>query len=165
MKRRTLLKMGALSAGAAVTQHSGLQGLAAQSGIKEPPVQRVLLVTKCHLDVGFSMTQAKVIRKYFDVFYPQAIATAAATRVSGHDRYIWTTGSWLLYEYLEQASTSDRRTMDGAIASGDIVWHALPFNWQTEMLDRSLIEGGLSFSAELDRRYGHATTGAMIPRE
>ena len=154
--------MGALSAGAAVTQRSGLQSLAAQSGTLQPPVQRVLLVTKCHLDVGFSMTQAKVIRKYFDVYYPQAIATAAATRARGHDRYIWTTGSWLLYEYLEQASASDRKTMDGAIAAGDIVWHALPFNWQTEMLDRSLIEGGLSFSAELDRRYGHTTTGAKM---
>ena len=75
---------------------------------------------------------------------------------------MWTTGSWLLYEYLEQASAADRKTMEEAIARGDIAWHALPFTWQTEMMSPSLIEGSLAFSRDLDRRFGKITTGAKM---
>lgn len=125
-------------------------------------VKRVFVVFKCHLDIGFTDTQANVIRTYFDHFYPQALGTAAAVRAAGQDRYVWTTGSWLLYQYLEQASPADRKKMEGAIAAGDIAWHALPFSWQTELLDCTMIEGCLGFSQELDRRFGRKTVGAKM---
>lgn len=108
------------------------------------------------------MTQAKVMRQYFDVYYPAAMKTAALLRNTGDDRYTWTTGSWLLYEYLEQATALQRKEMEQAIAAGDITWHALPFSWQTEMLDRSMIAGALGFSADLDRRFGHKTIAAKM---
>ncbi|GAC1361871.1 MAG: hypothetical protein NVSMB3_10130 [Acidobacteriaceae bacterium] len=152
--------MGALSAGAAVTRSSLLGAMAPEGEAR--PVKRVLLVTKCHLDVGFTMTQAKVMRRYFDVYYPAAMKTAADLRRAGGDRYVWTTGSWLLYEYLEQASTAQRREMEEAVAAGDITWHALPFSWQTEMLDRSMIEGALGISERMDARFGHKTIGAKM---
>jgi hypothetical protein len=75
---------------------------------------------------------------------------------------VWTTGSWLLYEYLEQASPAERKTMEQAIARRDIAWHALPFTWQTEMLSQSMIEGSLAISQSLDRRFGVVTTGAKM---
>ena len=102
------------------------------------------------------------MQKYFDVYYPQAIETGAALRRAGADHYTWTTGSWLLYEYLEQATAEQRRAMEQAIAAGDISWHALPFSWQTEMLDRSMIEGALGLSRSLDARFGHKTIAAKM---
>ena len=155
MQRRTLLKTAALTAAAASLDSLGF----AQS---QRTVTRVLLIAKCHLDVGFTMTQQKVIRQYFDVYYPAALETTARLRAAGSDRYTWSTGSWLLYEYLEQASPSQRHTMEQAIASGDIAWHALPFSWQTEMLDRSMIDGALSFSRTLDQRFGRKTIAAKM---
>lgn len=125
-------------------------------------VRRVLAIFKCHLDVGFTDTQAKVIEQYFTQYFPQAIQTAASLRANGDDRYVWTTGSWLLYEYLEQANSEARRKMEQAIAAGDIAWHALPFNWQTEMIDESMIEGCLGFSRSLDQRFGRKTIGAKM---
>jgi len=126
------------------------------------PVKRVLIVFKCHLDVGFTQTQAQVMRKYFNEYYPAAMARALEMRAAGSDRYIWTTGSWLLYEYLDQATPEQRKAMEVAIHAGDITWHALPFSWQTEMLDRSMIAGALGFSADLDARFGHKTIGAKM---
>jgi len=120
---------------------------------------------KCHLDVGFIDTQAAVIRKYFTQFYPQAITIAEKMRAASTDgqaQYVWTTGSWLLYRYLEQANVQYRKRMEDAIARGDIAWHALPFTWQTELLDRSTIAGCLGFSQTLDRRFGRTTTGAKM---
>jgi hypothetical protein len=125
-------------------------------------VKRVLVVFKCHLDVGFVDTQAAIIRKYFDQHYPRAIALAATMRDAGSDRYVWTTGSWLLYSYLQQATPEQMRQMEQAIARGDIAWHALPFTWQSELLDRSAITGCIGFSKALDKRFDRKTTGAKM---
>jgi hypothetical protein len=125
-------------------------------------VKRVLVVFKCHLDVGFVDTQAAIIRRYFDEFYPQAVAVASRMRATGADRYVWTTGSWLLYSYLKQASTAQTGQMEAAIMRGDIAWHALPFTWQSELLDRSAIIGCVGFSKALDKRFGRRTSGAKM---
>ena len=132
------------------------------AGQPDPQIKRVLVMFKCHFDAGFINTQAAVVNKYFAEYFPRAIQVAEELRNSGNERYVWTTGSWLLYEYLEQASTSDRKRMEQAIADGDIAWHALPFNWQTEMLDRSMIDGSFALSQALDKRFGHTTTGAKM---
>ncbi len=161
MQRRELLRLAALAAGATAARRAFGQAPSAPPSVN-PDIRRVLVVFKCHLDVGFTDTQANVMRKYFDVYYPQAIQTAAALRQAGGDRYTWTTGSWLLYEYLEQASPEQRRGMEQAIAAGDIAWHALPFSWQTEMLDPSMIEGALGLSRSLDARFGRKTIGAKM---
>lgn len=161
MQRRDLLKFAALTAGATAAKRA-LGTPLYPVDTPNTHVRRVLVAFKCHLDVGFTDTQANVMKKYFDVYYPQAIETGAALRRAGGDRYTWTTGSWLLYEYLEQATAEQRRTMEQAIAAGDISWHALPFSWQTEMLDRSMIEGALGFSRSLDARFGHKTIGAKM---
>jgi len=127
----------------------------------DPDVRRVLVMFKCHFDAGFMDTQARVIARYFEDYFPQAVATAAQMRGTMCP-YIWTTGSWLLFEYLEQASSADRRRMEGAIAQGEIAWHALPFNWQTEFIDESMIAGSFAFCDSLDRRFGTKTTGAKM---
>jgi hypothetical protein len=108
-------------------------GLAQGKFAGDEQVEQVLVMFKCHLDVGFVDTQAAVIRKYFTRFYPQAIAIAESTRADGQPQFVWTTGSWLLYRYLEQANAQDRKRMEDAIARGDIAWHALPFTWQTDI--------------------------------
>ena len=162
MKRRDFVKaMTALGTGLLLRPGSQLC-LHAQPIQPDPAVKRVLVMFKCHFDAGFIDTQAAVVHKYFTQYFPQAIEVARALNSSGKRRYVWTTGSWLLFEYLEQASPADRKTMEQAIARGDIAWHALPFTWQTELLSRSMIEGSLALSQSLDRRFGVVTTGAKM---
>jgi hypothetical protein len=128
----------------------------------DPSVKRVLVMFKCHFDAGFVDTQTAVVHKYFKEYFPQAIDLASQLRQSGNHRYVWTTGSWLLYEYLEQATPAERASMEKAISAGDIAWHALPFSWQTELMDPSLISGAIGLSQSLDRRFGRITTGAKM---
>jgi len=125
-------------------------------------VKRVLVMFKCHFDAGFVDTQYNVVHKYFSQYFPKAIEVARTANAGGKRRYVWTTGSWLLFEYLEQASAIERKTMEEAIGRGDIAWHTLPFTWQTEMLDQSMIEGSLALSKRLDQRFGKVTTGAKM---
>ena len=76
----------------------------------DPQVKRVLVVFKCHFDAGFIDTQANVVHSYFNEYFPHAIEVARAANATGKRRYVWTTGSWLLFEYLDQASPADRKT-------------------------------------------------------
>ncbi len=163
MRRRNFVG-NLLAAGAfrALAPDGAPASQASESPQPDSAVKRVLVMFKCHLDVGFIDTQANVVRKYFDRYFPLAIQTAAAMRRAGSDRYIWTTGSWLIYQYLEKAAEPQRQRMEQAIRSGDIAWHALPFSWQTELMDRSLIAGGLGFAQSLDRRFQQTTTGAKM---
>ena len=165
MQRREFVKSSVFTLGSALLARP-LAALSPQAlappAPPNPAINRVLVMFKCHFDAGFIDTQAHVVRRYFAEYFPQAIRTAQQMRQAGSDHYVWTTGSWLLYEYLEQAEAEDRRRMEQAISDGDIAWHALPFSWQTEMMDRSLISGSLSLSHSLDRRFGRATTGAKM---
>src|ERR1035441_2796783 len=117
---------------------------------------------KCHFDAGFIDTQTNVVHRYFNEYFPHAVELTEKSRQPGANRYVWTTGSWLLYEYLEQASSADRARMEQAIAKGDIAWHAIPFTWQSEMLDPSMISAGIEISKTLDHRFGRTTTGAKM---
>ncbi len=128
----------------------------------DPQVKRVLAMFMCHFDAGFLNTQAAIIDLYFHDYFPRAIQIAEEMRRSGPSRYVWTTGSWLLYEYLEQATTAERKRMDQAILRGDIAWFALPFNWETELMDTSQISASIGLSKALDKRFGRVTTGAKM---
>ena len=134
----------------------------AQEPAPSPEIKRVYVMFKCHFDAGFIDTQANVVHRYFNEFFPKAIETAEQLRRSGSQRYVWTTGSWLLYEYLEQANAEQRAKMEQAIHRGDIAWHALPFSWQTELMAPSLISGALAISQSLDNRFGRKTSGAKM---
>jgi hypothetical protein len=165
MKRREFIKSAALVTVAVAAVARNASSTTAQSLVStsiDSDVKRVLLVFKCHLDVGFTDTQANVTHKYFKQYYPEAMQTAAKLRAAGSEQYVWTTAAWLLYEYLEQANSDERRRMEQAISAGDIAWHALPFSWQTEMLDRSMIEGCLGFSQSLDARFGRKTIAGKM---
>ncbi|HZL49810.1 MAG TPA: DUF5054 domain-containing protein [Terracidiphilus sp.] len=162
MKRREFVKTMSVAGAGLLLQGRSPFVLRAEETKPDAEVKRVLVMFKCHFDAGFIDTQYNVVHKYFNQYFPHAIEIARAANAGGKRRYVWTTGSWLLFEYLEQASTADRKTMEEAIARGDIAWHALPFTWQTEMMDQSMIEGGLALSKSLDKRFGKVTTGAKM---
>jgi len=162
MKRRDFVKTMAAVGTGLLLQPSSRFSLHAQQAQPDPAVKRVLVMFKCHFDAGFIDTQAAVLHKYYSQYFPNAIDVARSQNVQGRRRYVWTTGSWLLFEYLEQARPAARKEMEQAIARGDIAWHAVPFTWQTEMLSQSMIEGSLALSQSLDRRFGKVTTGAKM---
>lgn len=159
MNRREFLKAGSVIS---------IQPLAAHADVwaMDPPsqiVKTVYVMTKCHLDVGFTNTERYVLSTYFQDYLPRAIDMAESFRnAQGEERYVWTIASWMLYQYLEQASSVERKRMEAAIQSGDIAWHAMPFTWETEMLDRSLVESSLKISARLDQRFGKKTIAGKL---
>ena len=129
--------------------------------LRDRTLKRIHVIFKTHLDVGFTDLAANVAATYFDRYIPTALDLAQALRREGNqNRFIWTTGSWLIYEYLERASNPNRDRLEKAIVDGDIAWHGLPFTVYSELMDVDLFRFGLSLSQELDRRYGKVTIAA-----
>lgn len=121
------------------------------------------LIFKTHLDIGFTDFAANVVARYFDDYIPRAIAVADELRArGGPERFRWTTGAWLIAEYLERAAPADQARMERAIRAGDILWHALPCTFHSELMDAELFSFGLGLAAGLDRRFGRRTIAAKM---
>ncbi|MFC4599560.1 DUF5054 domain-containing protein [Cohnella hongkongensis] len=126
-------------------------------------IERVHVVFKTHLDIGFTRLAARVAKQYREEYIPKAIALAEQLeKEGGQARFVWTTGSWLIRHYLDSASEKERERMERAIALGHIAWHGLPFTTHTELMDEELFRFGLSIGGELDARYGKTTISAKM---
>ncbi len=137
--------------------------LSGERPLAEPAVERVHVIFKTHLDIGFTDRVARVIQTYFERFIPAVLSLSEQiARDHRQDRYIWTTGSWLIYRYLEEASRTNRKRMERAIEAGDFVWHGLPFSTHTELIDGSLFRLATMYSARLDQRFHRNTLAAKM---
>ena len=123
-------------------------------------VQRIHVVFKTHFDLGFTDFAAHVVDRYVGTFLPRAMDAARRSREGGQQRFVWTVGSWLVYECLEHGSPRFRAELERAIADGDITWTAAPFTPHSELMGRDLFVLGLSLSKRLDERFGTSTIAA-----
>lgn len=126
--------------------------------------KRVHLVFKTHLDIGFTDHAEKVRRQYHERFIPQAIETGAHFYAENPEepKFIWTTGAWLIWDHLNSRSPAEVAALEQAIERGLICWHGLPFTTHTELMSPDLFRAGLSYSQELDRRFGKQTIAAKM---
>lgn len=126
-------------------------------------IKKVLVIYKTHLDIGFTDLARNVIEGYKNNYIPGALKTAADLRERNSTaQFKWTTGSWLIREYLETMPEDKVKEFDEAVRRGDICWHALPFTTHTELMTESLFRHGLSISKELDERFGKKTIAAKM---
>jgi len=122
-------------------------------------MKKIIVIFKTHLDVGYTELAETVVKRYNTEFIPNAIK-AAEELCDRNEGFVWTTGSWLLHQYLESASKQDAEHCRSAIKAGWLRWHALPFTMHSEAANAELFEYGLSLSKELDAEFGLNTIGA-----
>ena len=126
-------------------------------------VDKVVLIFKTHLDIGYTDFSFNVEKKYLEKFIPKAIETAQLLREQGgEERYVWTVGAWLIDSYLKHSSSEDCTMLEDAIRRGDIHWNAFPYTIESEAADRTLLSSMLELSADLDRRFGTHTVAAKM---
>jgi len=108
-------------------------------------IKKVLVLFKTHLDIGFTDFSANVVKTYMESFIPNSVRVAKELRESGEDaRLVWTTGSWLIHEYLRTHEGPDGDEVRNAIKNGDVRWHGLPFTTHTELMSKGLFEYGIA---------------------
>ena len=126
-------------------------------------IKKVYLIFKTHLDIGYTELSSVVERQYIREFIPKTLELIDRLKSEqAEERYVWTTGSWLVWEYLKQAPPEAVKKFETAISQGDIVWNGVPYTVQSEMMSKDLFVTCLKLSQELDRRFGEKTMSAKM---
>ncbi len=125
-------------------------------------IQKVQVVFKTHLDVGYTDLSSVILRKYVEEYIPHAIGVAETLNQNGEKKFIWTVGSFLIDYFFHHASKEQCLRLEKAICEGMISWHGCALTTHTELMDRTLLDFSLSLSEELDRRFGKKTIGAKM---
>jgi len=123
-------------------------------------VNEILIIFKTHLDLGFTDLASTIHEKYIKEYIPAALRVSKELEQQGDERFVWTMGSWMINEYLDNADADGVREMEAAIHDNRISWHALPFTTHTELMDMPLFEYGLGISKSLDSRFNKTTIAA-----
>ena len=123
-------------------------------------MKKVIVVSKTHLDLGFTDYAENIKEKYIHSFIPEAIDLAEKVNTNDKKYFIWTTGSWILKEALKNPIQKEKLTK--AIKNGNIVPHAMPFTTHTELLDEDSLNYGLSLVNDLDDIRGRKTISAKM---
>ena len=126
-------------------------------------MKKILVLFKTHLDVGFTDFSRSVIRRYNEEFIPRSLGVARELARRGvAEGFTWTTGSYLIHQYLQQADGKSRAAMEEAIRNKWIRWHGLPTTTHSEVADKNLFNYGLSLSRRMDEAYGVHTIAAKM---
>lgn len=123
-------------------------------------IKRVHVVYKTHLDLGFTALAEDVLHQYRTEFIPRALDTAEKLNRDGCRKFIWTTGSWLIQDYLTHMPADEVARMEAAVRRGDITWHGLAYTTYSELMDDVLLRYNLSISRKLCERFGKHVVAA-----
>lgn len=125
-------------------------------------MKKVVVVSKTHLDLGFTDFARNIKEKYINEFIPNAISIAKEVNNGNSKKFVWTTGSWILCEAIKHSNAKNRRLLIAALENGDIAPHALPFTLHTELLDYDTLEYGISLVKSLNKIKGSKTISAKM---
>lgn len=121
------------------------------------------VIFKTHLDIGFTDLGKNVLDHYNQTYIPNAIATAnKLNQGKSVPQFIWTTGAYLIWQYLESQNESKVVEMEQAIKSGYIKWHGLAATFHTEAAGEFIFNQSFKFSQELDNRFGFKTISGKM---
>lgn len=125
-------------------------------------MKKVFVVSKTHLDLGFTDYAENIKQKYLNSFIPEAISLAEHVNTPDKKYFVWTTGSWLLKEMIVNADGIQKEKLITAIKNGNIAPHAMPFTTHSELLDYDTFDYGLSIVDSLDEIRGRKTVVAKM---
>lgn len=125
-------------------------------------MKKVYVVSKTHLDLGFTDYAGNILQKYIDTFIPSAVALAEQVNTADCKKFIWTTGSWIIKEALNGSEEGAKEKLIRALKEGNIVPHAMPFTTHSELFDEDTFDFGLSIVDEIDKIRGRKTVAAKM---
>ena len=125
-------------------------------------MKKIYVVSKTHLDLGFTDYAETIRRKYIDEYIPSAVSLAEKVNTGDGKRFIWTTGSWIIKEALNGSDDKKREQLIKALKNGDIVPHAMPFTTHTELFDEDTFDFGLTIVDTIDEIRGRKTVAAKM---
>jgi hypothetical protein len=123
---------------------------------KWPRLEEVILVWKTHNDIGYTHPVPEVLNYYRNGMMDGALKLIEDTlNTPKSERFVWVLPAWVMEVILDNKQTPERRVrIEKAIRDGRIVWHALPFTFESEAADLEELVRGLGSGTRLAKRFG-----------
>lgn len=83
-------------------------------------MNKIIVLFKTHLDLGFTDLACYVEDNYMKNYLPNAMRVAKEMR-GQKEGFIWTMGSWMIEKYLEEGKHPE--VLEDAILHGEVRWH------------------------------------------
>ncbi|MBQ8113834.1 MAG: hypothetical protein IJ146_11605, partial [Kiritimatiellae bacterium] len=147
----------ALGVSAALGADSDLSKKAAKRRSPEwPNLEEVIVVSKCHLDAGYTMPVPQLQEKIRKDDCEKALALFARDCGGPADRrFRWVFPVWSMETALDEHQDGARRArIEEAVREGRFVWHAMPFTIETESSDLEELVRIVGRSSVMSRRFG-----------
>lgn len=125
-------------------------------------MKKVIVVSKTHLDLGFTDYAENIKTQYIEKFIPEAINLSNEVNSENEKQFVWTTGSWILKEALYLSDEKGQNALKDALKKGNIVPHSMPFTLHSEVLDYDTFCYGLSIVDTIDKIRGQKTISAKM---
>lgn len=125
----------------------------------KPPASKVTdvwIVVKSHFDLGFTDLAENVFQRYRAEMMDKALKVIDQNRnLPASRRFVWTVPGWPLEAQMlgPQQDPQRKLLIEKAVKEGFIATHALPFTTHTESLDLADLVRGLTFAANINRKY------------
>lgn len=126
-------------------------------------LEKIYVVFKTHVDLGFTDLASNVISQYKEEMMNDVLAVCEDTKKDGPDHhYVWTLPAWMLKQCLDTPDTGRKERMEALITNGQLRWHGLPFTTHTEFCGTEEYIRGLYISEKLRQQYGHTAISAKM---
>lgn len=124
---------------------------------------KIYVVFKTHVDLGFTDLPSNVVRQYKTRMMDDVLTVCEATahHPPGH-RYVWTLPAWMLMQCLDEADPDRKARLEKLVREGQLCWHGLPFTTHTEFCGVEEFLRGLYWNEELCRKYGRQVISAKM---
>ena len=121
-----------------------------------PDLEEVILVWKTHNDIGYTHSVPEVLDYYRTGMMDHALSLIEDTLNTPRDeRFVWVLPAWVMEVILDEKQTPERRTrIERAIYDGRIVWHALPYTFESEAADLEELVRCLGSGTRLAKQFG-----------
>lgn len=125
-------------------------------GSEKTQVNDIVVVFKMHFDIGYTDWAESILQKYATSMMDETLNSVEVTgNLPENEQFIWTLPGWPMKYILENASDAYKPALESALKDGRFKVHALPFTFETEASDLEMLVRGLSYSSEINRRFGH----------
>ena len=122
--------------------------------VPDSSLKEIIFVFKSHHDIGYTDYAEGVLQTYSRVNFPEAQALIDRTgKQPKGQQFVWTVAGWPMQEVLERAEPGVKAKLEASIVNGNLVFHALPFNMETESTDPEMMVRGLNVSSSLARQF------------
>jgi alpha-mannosidase len=121
-----------------------------------PNLEEVVVTWKCHLDIGYTHTVPEVIAKYRGHDMDAILGMFEKTKDRpADDRFRWMLPAWAMETVLDKDQTPERRAkLEQAVRDNRLMWHAIPFTFESDAADLEELVRGLGYGTRLSKRFG-----------